>query len=69
MMRVRISIDSASTADIRALARALNRAGKGGSMTVGLNGPEHWTAETPPLYPVEFQILLSEIGDSWGRSS
>lgn len=48
-MRVTFKFDSASTADVRVFARALNAVGRTAELTVGLNGPEAWCGATPAL--------------------
>jgi hypothetical protein len=48
-MRVTIKFDSATTEAVREMAVALNHVGLEGQLRVGLNGPECWHGETPPL--------------------
>ena len=60
-MRVQIHIDSANTKQVRELLAALAGIGKHESATVGLNGPEHWTATTPHLTPYEHAAVVGRL--------
>jgi len=60
-VRVQIHIDSANTKQVRELLAALAGIGKHESATVGLNGPEHWTATTPYLTPQEHAELVARL--------
>lgn len=53
-MRVTISFDSASTDEVRALSVALHQVTGCNSLTLGVEGPECWHGETPPLNPNQF---------------
>lgn len=48
-MRITIKFDSADTKAVREIAKALNNVGLEGQLKVGLNGPECWHGETPPM--------------------
>lgn len=63
MMRVRLVGDSASTEQVRKLAAALHRLGEStsGQLKVGLNGPECWSFESPPLYPRQFALVVGQL--------
>jgi hypothetical protein len=60
-MRVTIKFDSATTEQVRLLAVALHKVGKTGQLQVGVNGPEHWCGETPPLRPNEFADVVGNL--------
>lgn len=61
MMRITIRFDSADTEQVRQLAVALHQIGKTGQLKVGVNGPEHWCGETPPLYPGQFASVVGAL--------
>lgn len=56
-MRIAIHIDSASTAEIRRVAKALHQVGQTGKLEVGLDGPECWNARTPKLTPEQYREI------------
>jgi len=60
-VRVQIHIDSANTSQLRELLAALASIGKHETATVGLNGPECWTATTPHLTPDEFARVTGRL--------
>lgn len=61
-MRVTIKFDSADTELVRELAVALHRVGLTAQLKVGLNGPEKWCGETPPMRPSQWaQVACSLI--------
>lgn len=60
MMGIQITVDSATTKQIRDLCLALRAAGKPGP-TVKVEGPEHWGAETCHLYPNEFATVVGHL--------
>ena len=60
-MRIQIHIDSADTEQVRELLAALASIGKHESATVGLNGPECWTATTPHLTPNEHAAVVARL--------
>lgn len=60
-MRMQIAFDGASTDEVRALARALSRAGYTGTLQLGLDGPDCWTGHTPKLDRVAFERVTQEM--------
>lgn len=66
-MRVQVHIDSATTGQLRDLLEALAQIGKSESATVGLNGPECWSATTPFLSPSEHAQVVSGLVHYRGR--
>lgn len=61
-MRASIHIDSADTGTVRRLAIALHNVGLTGTLTVGVNGPDAWTATTPMLSPDQFTTVAAAVG-------
>jgi hypothetical protein len=57
---VRLVIDSATTAEVRELARSLSL-GELPKAQMGCNGPEHWSADTAPLPPAEALRILGNV--------
>jgi hypothetical protein len=60
-MRIQISADSATTAQVRAIARGLAHIGKSGELKVGLNGPEAWSLESPHLTERQFALVVGQL--------
>ena len=60
-MRVTIKFDSADTVQVRQMAVALHRAGLTGELKVGVEGPECWGGETPPLRPDQFATVVANL--------
>ena len=76
-MRITIKFDSATTTQVRDLSVALNAAIGRNQLTAGVDGPECWGGETPPLTPNQFAAVVGRIvkfkgqpiGDAaWGAS-
>lgn len=63
-MRLSVHIDSATTEELRDLLRSYYRAtGRTDEVTVGLNGPECWTATTPPISGRQAWALVDHLAD------
>jgi hypothetical protein len=60
-MRVTIKFDSATTDQVRELSVALQRATSNNRMTLGVEGPEGWHGETPPLTPDQFARVAAHV--------
>jgi hypothetical protein len=60
-MRVTIRFDSASTEAVREMAAALHNVGLTGTLRVGLNGPEAWSGETPPLTSAQWTSVATRL--------
>jgi hypothetical protein len=65
-MRIRISVDGASTRQLRMLLEALHKAGLPRAQ-VGVEGPEQWSAKTQPMYPSQFAAVVGELVTSGGK--
>lgn len=61
MIRFTLTVDSATTEEIRALMVGLHRAGHTQTLKTGVNGPDCWAGTTPPLFPHEFDAVLDEL--------
>lgn len=60
-MRIRITVDSATTEEIRDLMVGLHRAGRTRTLETGVEGPERWSGMTPPLTVREFETVVNEL--------
>ena len=60
-MRIRIRVEQASTGQVRDLAAALDGIGLTGMLTVGLDGPELWSASTPMLTTQQHAIVVARL--------
>jgi hypothetical protein len=60
-MRITIKFDSAETERVRELAKALHNVGLTAQLKVGLNGPEKWEGETPPMQPWQFASVVANL--------
>ena len=67
-MRTTIKFDSATTEQVRQLSVALHKATGDNNLTLGVEGPEHWHGETPPLTPNQFAAVVARLVTSDGRS-
>lgn len=61
MIRYTITVDSATTEEIRALMVGLHRAGHTQTLKTGVNGPDCWAGTTPPLYADDLDTVLTEL--------
>lgn len=77
-MRLSIVIDSATTDEVRALMAAYARTAPdnvplwdhGRKIAVGCNGPDHWSAATPPIPRADAEALLrSFVADLDGSAA
>jgi len=60
-MRITIKFDSAETERVREIAKALHNVGLTAQLTVGLDGPEKWVGETPPMQPWQFASVVANL--------
>lgn len=60
-MRVTIRFDSATTEQVRAMSVALNGVLGNNRLTLGVEGPEHWHGETPPLRENQFAEVVGRL--------
>jgi hypothetical protein len=63
-MRITITIDSATTEEIRSAMVGLHWAGHTAELRTGVNGPECWKGTTPPLQPDEFVTFLETFTET-----
>ena len=62
-MRITVTIDSATTDEIRSAMVGLHRAGRTAQLATGVNGPDHWKGTTPPLTPDQFATFLETFSE------
>lgn len=61
-MRTTIKFDSATTQQARQLSVALHKAtGNNNRLMLGVEGPEGWHGETPPLSPNQFAAVVAQL--------
>lgn len=60
-MRTTIKFDSANTQQVRQLSVALHKATGNNRLMLGVEGPEGWHGETPPLAPNEFAAVVAQL--------
>lgn len=61
MIRYTLTVDSATSDEIRAVMVGLHRAGHTATLKTGVNGPDHWVGTTPPLHQEDFDTVLAEL--------
>lgn len=66
-MRVSLHIDGATTAEVRTLIVALNRAGRTGELQVGADGPNLWSATTPKLSDGQYATVVRYMNGAESR--
>lgn len=67
-MRVSIRFDSATTEQVRQLSVALHKATGNNRITLGVEGPECWHGETPPVTPNQFARVVAELCKADGQT-
>lgn len=60
-MRVKITVDSATTEEIRALCVSLHRAGLTGELSVGVEGPDCWGGSTPKMSADQARVVVADL--------